>query len=60
REFVWADLTVCVHLFLFTDDENRLPAGYRKYWFDSFEGMMRRLEETHSSLQAATSTALDP
>jgi superfamily II DNA or RNA helicase len=29
------DLNIYVHLFLFTDDKNKLPKGYKRYWYDN-------------------------
>ena len=31
-----------VHLFLFTEDRNKLAEGYKKFWFDDFEKMVNQ------------------
>lgn len=44
RKLKFKDFTVRVFLFLQADDINRLPIdGYRKYWFDSIEGMLTEI-----------------
>ncbi|MCW1291717.1 MAG: DEAD/DEAH box helicase family protein [Candidatus Rehaiarchaeum fermentans] len=37
REFDYNGLKVCVKLYLYTDDENKLPEGYKEYWFDNID-----------------------
>jgi hypothetical protein len=36
-------LGVQVHLFLYTEDENKLSEGYKKYWFDSFNDIKTKI-----------------
>jgi hypothetical protein len=35
RKFRHDNLNVYVYLLLYTDDKNKLPSKYRKYWFDN-------------------------
>ena len=35
-------INVQVHLFLFTEDVNKLSEGYKRYWFDAFQKMIER------------------
>ena len=35
-------VNIQVHLFLYTEDANRLSEGYMKYWFDNFENIIKR------------------
>jgi superfamily II DNA or RNA helicase len=35
KTFKFENLKIRVHLWLFTDDKNLLPEGYKKYWFDN-------------------------
>jgi superfamily II DNA or RNA helicase/cell fate (sporulation/competence/biofilm development) regulator YmcA (YheA/YmcA/DUF963 family) len=41
-----ADKNVRIFTFLHTDDVNQLPEGYKKYWFDKTEAMLKTLLET--------------
>jgi hypothetical protein len=43
RQYPNGKLSIQVHLFLFTDDKNRLPEGYKKYWLDEFEKIIRQV-----------------
>lgn len=43
KSFKVENLNVQVHLFLFTDDKNKLSEGYKKYWFDSFSGIIENI-----------------
>ncbi len=41
--FKYQDMDVSVHVSLFTDDSAYLAEGYRKYWFDSIESMVKSI-----------------
>lgn len=43
KEFSKDNLKVKVYLFLFTEDVNRLPEGYKQYWFDNFENILEKI-----------------
>jgi hypothetical protein len=43
KQYLNNKLSIQVHLFLFTDDINKLPEGYKKYWFDEFEKIIERI-----------------
>lgn len=45
KPFAHDRLQVRVFCFLWTSDVNKLPDGYREYWFDSFEKWLLRLGE---------------
>jgi len=36
-------INVQVHLFLFTEDINKLSEGYKKYWFEEFEEIINKI-----------------
>ncbi len=44
KEFAKDKLAIQVHLFLFTEDVNRLSEGYKKYWFDNFEKIVEKIK----------------
>ncbi len=44
KVFQYQDLSVTVHLSLFTPDKQFLAEGYRKYWFDSLEQVMEEIQ----------------
>ncbi|MHA1877759.1 MAG: DEAD/DEAH box helicase family protein, partial [Promethearchaeota archaeon] len=41
KAFTKDQLNIRVYLYLFTEDVNRLSEGYKKYWFDDFENLMK-------------------
>ncbi|MEM4461191.1 MAG: DEAD/DEAH box helicase family protein, partial [Nanopusillaceae archaeon] len=41
KVFKYEDLKVRVFLFLYTKDINRLPEGYKKYWFDNIDSIFK-------------------
>jgi len=43
RILAYDKLKVRVALYLYTADKNLVPEGYRKYWFDSIDGVLSRL-----------------
>lgn len=42
------EYNVCVHLFLKTDDVNKLSEGYKKYWFDDIQSMVKTVLQKES------------
>lgn len=46
--FLYDDLTVRVFLFLYTEDQNLLPAGYRAYWIDNPKTIVEKMTLFHS------------
>ncbi len=42
--FLSDGLKIRVYLFLFTEDINKLPDGYKKYWFDNFENLIDKFK----------------
>lgn len=43
RAFSYNDLEVRVYLFLYTEDQNLLPAGYRAYWKDNPKTIVEKM-----------------
>jgi type III restriction enzyme len=43
RHYINDKLSIQVFLFLFTDDKNKLPEGYKKYWFDEFKKIIEQV-----------------
>lgn len=43
KVFKFEDLEVKVYLFLRTEDRNKIPEGYRSYWFDDIEKVLESL-----------------
>lgn len=41
KVFTKDQLNIKVYLYLFTEDVNRLSEGYKNYWFDDFENLMK-------------------
>ncbi len=39
RTFDYGNITVRVHLLLYTRDRNRVPQAYREYWFDTLDAI---------------------
>jgi len=44
RKFNHGDLEITVHVSLYTSDREFLASGYKDYWFDSIEGVLKLLE----------------
>jgi superfamily II DNA or RNA helicase len=43
RVFSAKENAIRVHLFLYTEDRNKLAEGYKRFWFDDFERMIERI-----------------
>ncbi len=43
KTFKVGNLNVQVHLFLFTEDKNKLSEGYKKYWFDDISSIFQKI-----------------
>ncbi|WP_456329789.1 DEAD/DEAH box helicase family protein [Archaeoglobus sp.] len=41
REFKQDGFKIKVHLFLYTEDVQKLPEGYRRFWFDDIEQVLK-------------------
>ncbi|MEM4972058.1 MAG: hypothetical protein QXE01_12500, partial [Sulfolobales archaeon] len=47
KEFNYHGLKVRVMLYLYTDDKNKLPEKYKKYWYDNIEKIFNVFESSH-------------
>ncbi|KAA8922723.1 hypothetical protein [Thermoplasma sp.] len=48
KRFQYKELNIFVYLYLYTDDKNKLPEKYKKYWFDNPKKIFDLIDNTSS------------